>query len=63
MGRLKDLRKRVDQELLAMEDGEKRISAAAHLYGVSLGATLIAEKRGENAELAAMAAMMHDLKA
>ncbi len=37
--------------------------AHIHLYGVSLAATLIAEKRGENAELASMAAMLHDLAA
>ncbi len=29
-----------------MEDPEKRAGAVAHLYGVSLGATIIAKKRG-----------------
>ena len=62
MGRLKELRKYVDQELSALDE-EKRISAAAHLYGVSLGAALIAEKRGLDAELLCMAAMLHDLYA
>lgn len=63
MGRLKELRKYVDQELLTVEDLDTRKSAFVHLYGVSLAATLIAEKRGENTELACMAAMLHDLYA
>ncbi|SCY69446.1 HD domain-containing protein [Lachnospiraceae bacterium XBB2008] len=41
----------------------KRTSAIAHLYGVSLAATMIAKKRGLDPELASMAAMLHDLHA
>ena len=63
MGRLKDLRKYVDNELAKMPDADKRNSAVVHLYGVSLAAAIIAKKRGENAELAQMAAMLHDLYA
>lgn len=63
MSRLKELRKRVDKKLMKMEDDDKRISAINHLYGVSLAATLIAKKRGLDPELAAMAAMLHDLHA
>lgn len=63
MGRLKELRKYVDAKLNEMEDADRRISAVAHLYGVSLAATMIARKRGEDAELASMAAMLHDLYA
>ena len=63
MGRLMELRKIVNAELNQMEDDDKRISAAAHLYGVSLAATMIAKKRGEDPELASMAAMLHDLHA
>jgi predicted hydrolase (HD superfamily) len=63
MGRLKELRKYVDQQLLKMEDPDKRKGAYVHLYGVSLAATLISEKRGEDTELACMAAMLHDLYA
>ena len=63
MSRLKELRKYVDAELNKMEDADKRTSAIAHLYGVSLAATMIAKKRGMNPEIAAMAAMMHDLHA
>lgn len=63
MGRLKELRKYVEQELNKMEDADKRNSAVAHLYGVSLAATMIARKRGLDAELSSMAAMLHDLHA
>ena len=63
MGRLKDLREIVDAELNKMENADKQISAVNHLYGVSLAATMIARKRGLDPELAAMAAMLHDLHA
>ena len=63
MSRLKELRKVVDAELNKMESPDKRIGAVNHLYGVSLAATMIAKKRGLDPELAAMAAMMHDLAA
>ena len=62
MSRLKDLRKIIDRELLKVEETE-RISCASHLYGVSLAAVLIAERRGMDPELPAMAAMMHDMNA
>ena len=63
MGRLKDLRAIAEKRLAAVENEEKRNSALVHLYGVSLAATIIAKKRGLDPELAAMAAMMHDLAA
>ena len=63
MSRLKDLRQYVDKKLNKMEDEDKRTSAIAHLYGVSLAAQMIAKKRGLDPELAAMAAMLHDLHA
>lgn len=63
MSRLKELRKHLDAELNKMEDADKRTSAIAHLYGVSLAATIIAKKRGLNPEIASMAAMLHDLYA
>lgn len=63
MGRLKELRKYVDQELNKMEDADKRNGAIAHLYGVSLAAAMIARKRGLDPELSSMAAMLHDLHA
>ena len=62
MGRLKELRKYVDNELNTLDD-DTRGGAFIHLYGVSLAATMIAKKRGLDPEIAAMAAMMHDLHA
>ena len=63
MSRLKELRKYVDKVLNKMDDEDKRISAVAHLYGVSLAATMIAKKRGLDPEIASMAGMLHDLYA
>lgn len=63
MSRLKELRQVVDQKLLEIEDLDKRKSAYVHLYGVSLAATLICEKRKLDTELVCMAAMLHDLYA
>lgn len=63
MGRLKELRKYVDQELNKMEDADKRNGAIVHLYGVSLAAAMIARKRGLDPEISSMAAMLHDLYA
>ena len=60
MGRLKELRRYVDAEINRIEDADKRTSAIAHLYGVSLAATMIAKKRGLDPELSSMAAMLHD---
>ncbi len=63
MSRLKALRKHVDEKINEMEDSDKRTGAIAHLYGVSLAATMIAKKRGLDPEILAMAAMLHDLHA
>ena len=63
MGRLKDLRMYVENELNKMDDPGRRNSALVHLYGVSLAATMIARKRGLDPELASMAAMLHDMNA
>ena len=64
MSRLKELRKVVGDKLReSITDAEKLEKAYAHLYGVSLAATVIAERRGEDSELASMAAMLHDIAA
>ena len=63
MSRLKELRKYVDAEINKIDDADRRTSAVTHLYGVSLAAVMIARKRGLDPELAAMAAMLHDLHA
>jgi HD superfamily phosphodiesterase len=61
MDRIEILRKRIDELLLNMTDVEERRSAYIHLYGVAQSCALIALKRGENAELATMAGMLHDI--
>ena len=63
MSRVKDLQKYIHKVLRGMDDNQKRAAAIAHLHGVSLAAVMIAKKRGENAELAAMAGLLHDLHA
>lgn len=63
MSRVKDLQKQVHKVLKGMDDNQKRASAIAHLHGVSLAAVMIAKKRGGDAELAAMAGLLHDLYA
>lgn len=63
MSRIKDLQKQVHRVLDKMDDGDKRAKAVAHLHGVSLAAVMIAKRRGEDPELAAMAGLLHDLHA
>ena len=63
MSRVKDLQKQVHKVLKKIDDNQKRASAVAHLHGVSLAAVMIAKKRGEDPELAAMAGLLHDLYA
>ena len=63
MGRLKELRKYINSELEKMENTDDIISATNHLYGVSLAATILAQKRGLDPEIAAMAGMLHDMHA
>jgi HD superfamily phosphodiesterase len=43
-----------------MTDTEERRCAYIHLYGVAQACAMIALKRGEDAELATMAGMLHD---
>lgn len=63
MSRIKDLQKQVHRVLDKMDDSDKRAKAVAHLHGVSLAAVMIAKRRGEDPELAAMAGLLHDLYA
>ncbi|MBQ0065194.1 MAG: HD domain-containing protein [Firmicutes bacterium] len=63
MSRLEMVREKVNEVILNMEKQSKIPSAFAHLYGVSLAATMIAKKRGEDVELASIAGMLHDIQA
>lgn len=61
MSRIKNLQKQVYRVLEKMEDGDKRLKAISHLHGVALAAAVLAKKRGENAEFATMAGLLHDM--
>ena len=61
MNRIETLRKYIDEVLLNMTDVEERRHAYVHLYGVAQACTLIALKRGEDAELATLVGMLHDI--
>ena len=63
MSRIKDLQKQVHKVLEKIDDEDKRLKAISHLHGVALAAVVLAKKRGENAELATMAGLLHDLYA
>lgn len=63
MSRIKELQKQVHRILEKIEDNDKRAKAVAHLHGVALAAAILARKRGEDAELATMAGLLHDLHA
>ena len=61
MNRIEQVREIVDDILLHMTDAVERRCAYLHLYGVAQACALIAQKRGENAELAVIAGMLHDI--
>jgi uncharacterized protein len=63
MSRIKDLQKKIFKVLEDMDDSDKQAKAIAHLSGVSLVAVMLARKRGQDPELAAMAGLLHDLYA
>lgn len=63
MNRLEESRKIVDQILLDMVDVVDRRCAYVHLYGVSQLSSVLAMKRGLDAELAAICGMFHDIYA
>ena len=63
VSRIRELQKQVHKVLERIEDEDKRAKAVAHLHGVALAATMLAMKRGQDAELAAMAGLLHDLYA
>jgi len=58
--RLESVRVLVDEMLIQMADAEEKRCAYLHLYGVSEFAAMLAQKRGHDPELAAVAGMLHD---
>lgn len=61
MNRIEKVRDVVDEILVNMTDTAERRCAYLHLYGVAQACALLAMKRGENAELAVIAGMLHDI--
>lgn len=61
MNRIEKVREYVDSILLNMSDIVERRCGYLHLYGVSQACALIALKRNENAELATISGMLHDI--
>ena len=61
MSRLSAVRERVYALLAEHLEGSSLGDAVAHLEGVAMAAQLLAERRGLEGELPAMAALMHDL--
>ena len=61
MNRIETVRQQVDALLLGMPDAEERRCGYVHLYGVAQACALLAKKREENAELAVIAGMLHDI--
>ncbi len=58
---MESLRGIIGEILDGTENLEDRRSGFVHLYGVSAAAALLALRRGQDAELAAVAGMLHDL--
>lgn len=61
VNRIEKVREVVDEILLNMTDNQERRCAYLHLYGVSQACALLAKKRKEDVELAAIAGMLHDI--
>lgn len=61
MNRIEKLREYIDRIIELITDEEERRCAYIHLYSVAQTCAMLAMKRGENVELAAMAGMLHDL--
>lgn len=61
INRIETVRGIVDTILLNMTDAAEIRCAYVHLYGVAQACALLAMKRGEDAELAIIAGMLHDI--
>ncbi|SHH89295.1 HD domain-containing protein [Clostridium grantii] len=61
MDRLEEIREIVDNVLMEQANLELRRIGFLHIYGVASFSNLLAIKRGLNAELCAIAGMLHDI--
>jgi len=58
--RLESIRVLVDDMILQISDAEEKRCAYLHLYGVSQFASMLAQKRGLDPDIASIAGMLHD---
>ncbi|WP_018758026.1 CHAP domain-containing protein [Paenibacillus terrigena] len=58
--RLESVRVLVQETTITMDSVLQRQEACVHLYGVSTFASMLAKKRGQNQELAAIIGLLHD---
>lgn len=58
--RLDSMRVIVDEMLQALSDSERKRHAYVHLYGVSGFAAMLAYRRGLEADIAAIAGLLHN---
>lgn len=61
MNRLEKVHEVVDRVLMKQPNAEIRRHGYVHLYGVSSHCSLLALKRGANAELSSISGMLHDI--
>lgn len=61
MDRLEFIREKVDEQIKKIAQENLRKLAYIHTYGVAQMAVLLAKLRNEDAELACVAAMLHDI--
>jgi uncharacterized protein len=61
MNRLEKVREIVDGVLMKQPNVEIRRNGYVHLYGVSSNCSLLALRRGANAEISAVSGMLHDI--
>ena len=59
--RIKAVREYLDPILAAIDDQERRERGFHHLYGTAITAWLLAKERDEDHEIAAIAALIHDI--
>jgi len=61
MNRIEKIREYVDGVIAQLEEESDKRVGYVHLYGVSQAAAILADRRGENVELAVIAGMLHDI--
>ena len=61
MDRIEEIRQAINDILIEVGCSDERINIRNHLYSVSQFCAFIAQKRGENSEIATIAGLLHDI--